>query len=128
MGRPRVILSERICVHCGKKFQRGVYGGKLEDPSIFRRRQYCSHECSTRAKRKRDLTTRERDKHARELRADRCNECGSPKALRLHFLDGDKMNLTPGNYVTVCASCQTRRHWREGTGPTHGSRQQEVQS
>jgi hypothetical protein len=46
-----------------------------------------------------------------------CESCGAATGLGLHHKDGDRMNNSPENLQTLCASCHTAIHWESGKRP-----------
>lgn len=55
--------------------------------------------------------------HARKLRGDCCEKCGTKEGLNAHHMDGDITNNSQSNIQTLCASCHTTIHWEEGKRP-----------
>lgn len=43
-----------------------------------------------------------------------CQDCGAPKNLQVHHVDGDPTNNDDGNLVLLCKPCHARRHIERG--------------
>ena len=52
--------------------------------------------------------------HARKLRKNACETCGSTKRLCAHHIDRDWKNNDPSNLMTLCNSCHTSLHHAAG--------------
>jgi len=46
-----------------------------------------------------------------------CQECGSTNLVGIHHKDRNPLNNSNENLVTLCASCHTKLHWKEGKKP-----------
>jgi hypothetical protein len=55
--------------------------------------------------------------HARKLRGDCCENCGTTDNLNAHHKDEDLANNSPENIQTLCGSCHTKHHWKDGKKP-----------
>ena len=52
--------------------------------------------------------------HARKMREASCEDCGSTKTLCAHHQDGNWTNNSPSNIKTLCSSCHTSLHHKQG--------------
>ena len=111
---PRKQGPERFCLKCGNKLERKEFGGRLEDFSVFLKRKYCSRECSWTDSLKESVSLSGAYKRATKLKAGVCVECTSTSLLGVHHKDRNPLNNLSENLVTLCASCHTRLHWKEG--------------
>lgn len=108
------------CKVCGETLIRKRFAnGRLEDRTVFLKRDHCSQSCAN----TRDLI--QADSHrwrARQYkRREQCEECGQKHhRLHVHHIDRNPANNAPENLTTLCPSCHLRRHWRED--PKFGSR------
>lgn len=106
--------EEKICPVCGKHFKRRRFGKRLEDPTRFQNRIYCSKSCS--AHRRLNETNKERSSYhrlARKHLKECCEFCGSTEHLDVHHLDKNIKNNLPSNLVTLCHSCHMKLHWQQ---------------
>jgi len=55
--------------------------------------------------------------HARKLRQDCCEKCGTTENLNTHHKDENLANNSPENIQTLCAACHTGHHWENGKKP-----------
>lgn len=53
-------------------------------------------------------------KNRKELMKPQCECCGATENLHLHHNNQDRMNNSPDNLQTLCASCHTKWHWGHG--------------
>ena len=111
---PRKQVPEKFCLKCGTKLERKVFNGRLEDFSVFFRRKYCSRECSWTASLRESVSLSGAYKRATKLKAGACTECKCTSLLGVHHKDRNPLNNSSENLVTLCASCHTRLHWKEG--------------
>lgn len=100
------------CANCETLMMRKVYGTRLEDMAVFKRRKFCCLSCANTRKDPKYIGGRAR-KHLKE----RCEICGSPNRRQAHHKDRNKANNEPENIQTLCGSCHTALHWREGKTP-----------
>ncbi len=104
---------QKVCAHCGKPLtRRRNDAGRLEDLGCFLRRQHCSRACGN----SRSEPTHKDTYHwrARQMRGPVCVDCGATEALQAHHIDHNPRNNDPANVKTLCASCHTKLHWKEG--------------
>lgn len=52
--------------------------------------------------------------HARKMRKNACEDCGSTKKLCAHHKNGDWMDNMASNIRTLCSSCHTSLHHKQG--------------
>ena len=108
---------EKCCLACGEKLSRKRFNGRLEDYNVFLRRKYCSRECSWTGLLKESVTLSGAYKRATKLKDGACQECRSTNLVGIHHKDRNPLNNSSENLVTLCASCHTRLHWKEGKTP-----------
>ena len=111
---PRKSEPEKCCLACGEKLSRKRFNGRLEDYNVFLRRKYCSRECSWIHSLKESVTLSGAYSRATKLKDGACVECGSAKLVGIHHKDRNPWNNSSENLVTLCASCHTKLHWKEG--------------
>jgi hypothetical protein len=110
---------QKDCRVCGTPLVRKRFAsGRLEDRSVFLRRECCSQSC---ANSKESVTKDALHWRARKHRKDACESCGTGSKLHVHHIDRNPANNNPANLRTLCASCHLKLHWRED-GPTRGRR------
>ena len=110
---------EKYCVRCGVRLHRKRYNGTLEDYGCFLRRKYCGMDCSHRTFRKESVTLAGLRKRAVRFRGPMCGVCGSTVNVGIHHKDSDPSNNADENLLTLCGSCHTKLHWKNGkTMPT----------
>jgi len=98
---------ERYCEYCGKKLERKMYNGRLEDMSMFLRRTHCDRICgNSRVK----LTKHGYSWRARKHLKTNCEACGWDKKLQAHHIDQDNTNNEPENIQTLCKPCHDFWH------------------
>ena len=114
---PRKQEPDKSCLKCGNRLHRKQFNGRLEDFSVFLRRKYCSQECSWIHSRKESVTLSGAYKRATKHKAGDCVECGSTNLVGRHHKDRNPLNNLSENLVTLCASCHTKLHWKEGKKP-----------
>lgn len=108
----------KYCKYCGKQLKRKRYNGRLEDPTIFKKRIYCNRECM-----KKDKTnigknnsnwsnshTTARNINKLIMKKDKCEICGKTGKLDIHHKDGDYNNNNIDNLMCICRSCHTKIH------------------
>jgi len=114
---PKKQEPEKYCLKCGYRLQRRRFNGRLEDFSVFLRRKYCSQECGWIHSLKESVTLSGAYKRAAKLKAGVCQECGCTNLVGIHHKDRNPLNNSSENLVTLCASCHTKLHWKEGKQP-----------
>ena len=105
--RPRKQEPKKHCEFCGTEMFRKRFNGRLEDFSVFDRRNYCSLSCANSTKDPTEAAFRWR---AVKLRGASCEKCGATSKLHTHHIDGDISNNVPENIQTLCASCHITHH------------------
>lgn len=105
---------EKSCLTCGLVLHRKRFNGRLEDFNIFLRRKYCSQECSWTGSLKESVTLSGAYKRATKFKDGVCQECQSTNLVGVHHKDRNPWNNLSENLVTLCASCHTKLHWKEG--------------
>jgi 5-methylcytosine-specific restriction endonuclease McrA len=113
MGRPRVTDPVKDCATCGIRLQRKTYNGRLEDMGAFRRRKFCSLQCSS-ASFAKDVLSNSKSycKRARPFLGTSCEACGVTTRLQAHHIDSNRRNNSPENIQTLCISCHVSHHHR----------------
>lgn len=97
----------KYCKCCGKEMSRKRYNNRLEDLSIFLRRQFCSLSC---ANTRTDLTKHGFSFRARKFLKKKCEACGYNKKLQAHHIDQDIKNNLESNIQTLCKHCHDFWH------------------
>ena len=104
----------RYCKHCGTLLERQRFSrNRLEDLQAFCRRVYCNRACMAahqdgqikvlNAKNSRRQSVKQRQTH--------CSNCGrNDSRLHVHHKDGDPLNNSLSNLVTLCGSCHQLEH------------------
>ena len=109
MPRKALDLPPKPCQRCGKEMTRQRFGERLEDASVFLRRQFCSLYCAnTRGNWGPSFTARHRE--ARKYVKPTCERCGKGGRLHVHHRDEDYQNNRPENLQTLCPRCHKRTH------------------
>lgn len=112
---PSIKNLQKNCAHCSANLERKRINGRLEDFSVFQRRQYCDQKCMGLAMMKADPTRKSYAKRARKLELKSCCEkCGTTESLSIHHDDLNWRNNEPSNLKTLCASCHTSLHHSRG--------------
>ena len=115
MGRPLEPVIPILCGSCGEVVPRRKFpGGDWESPCMYRRRKYCNLQCSALANQKQEPSRSAIGKRLIRQRKSSCENCGGEEQLGIHHKDENWLNNSPANLVTLCASCHTSMHWREG--------------
>ncbi len=108
MPTPPKSVPPKPCEWCGKLMERPRFAnGKLEAPTMFARRRFCSLSC---AASKPSANKNTLHKRARKLRALRCEACLTTKRLQAHHLDQDVQNNAANNIQTLCKYCHDFWH------------------
>lgn len=116
MGQKAIQQADKICLVCGKAFNRSRYNGTLEDNTRFRMRKYCSLRCMGKAKLKSDPTRDAYRKRIRHLRKPTCEQCGTMEKLSIHHIDLNWSNNDSANIQTLCSRCHLLLHHRYAGG------------
>ena len=99
--------------------ERRRYARKLEDMSIFIKRKYCSRECMRKAYIKKDGIGQQWSTAHHSARSIAysikempkvCELCGSDRNIDVHHKDGNHLNNSFDNLITVCRSCHLKLH------------------
>ena len=114
---PKKQEPDKSCLKCGVKLTRKRFNGRMEDFSVFLRRKYCGRECSWQDSLKESVTLSGAYKRATQFKAGACQECGSTNLVGIHHKDRNPLNNSNENLVTLCSSCHTKLHWKEGKKP-----------
>lgn len=114
MPRPRKQEPEKYCQFCGKRLQRRIINGRLEDLGSFVRRKNCDVVCMAKGMKKEKVTKSAYHQRAKKYRTKMCEKCKSTKQLSVHHKDEDYTNNAPANLMTLCASCHLKLHWANG--------------
>jgi len=100
-------LQTKSCKNCGKQFSRKRYSGRLEDATIYQKREFCSLTC---ANSREKVTPGAYLWRARKHRKEACEVCGYKKRLVVHHCDQDQTNNDPANLQTLCSHCHDYWH------------------
>lgn len=106
---------KKYCLNCGKYIK--------PKPSVsYKRRKYCSYNCSM------DFREKIYPLYI-QYKKEECECCGvksAPKKghfvewsnsqLLVHHIDGDPSNNDPSNFQTLCRSCHGKAHKKENIG------------
>ena len=114
MGRPKLPDENKNCLQCQKPMERKRFPSSLEDRACFQRRKYCDQLCMAKHFIKEKVTLAALRKRAEKFRGTECAECKTTKNLAVHHLDENPANNATGNLMTLCGSCHTKWHWRNG--------------
>lgn len=111
MGRPAIQQEDKICVICGKQFNRKRFGKRLEDISRYLSRKTCSQSCGNSKINPKNRTTY--NLRARKTKKGiKCENCSAMQNLDVHHTDGDIKNNSPENLKILCHSCHMKLHWK----------------
>ncbi len=113
--------TQKLCKYCKKPLVKKMYPSGPEEPSLLRKRMFCNAECWGKSKMTKTptlATLRSRTQRVVE-RKSVCEECGGTSLLNRHHVDLDMYNNDPENIMTLCASCHTKWHWRNGKKNTN---------
>lgn len=100
----------KYCKCCDKEMYRKRYNNRLEDLSVFLRRQYCSLSC---ANTRTDLTKHGYSFRARKFLKKKCEACNHNKLLQAHHIDQNIKNNLESNIQTLCKHCHNFWHTTE---------------
>ena len=110
MPRPARDLGTKCCERCGAAMTRQRFGDRLEDASVFLKRQFCSLSCAnTRGNWGLSATARRRAAH--KMVKPHCEICGRSRGtMHVHHRDENFTNNDPTNLQTLCPSCHKKEH------------------
>ena len=115
---PQYIKPDPIkhCLYCQKLLRRRrmMTSGTLEGMKEFRRRKYCDRTCMGLAQTHENPTRAAVQKRVLKFLKASCEHCGTPEKLSIHHIDRDWRNNDPANLQTLCTSCHTSLHHRQG--------------
>jgi len=114
MPMPRKQEPEIRCQACQARLVRKRFNGRLEDLSAFRRRKFCDRACMATGMLQESPTTSALRRRATKLKGDSCEKCGATEGIGIHHVDSNPANNDESNLMTLCASCHTAWHWRNG--------------
>lgn len=104
-------LPDRICEWCGEPYSRGTRpSGKLEAPTHFLQRRFCSNPCKYAARVKGPNAQTSRYRAAKIVDPKFCVFCSSTERVAAHHIDGDPFNNDHGNLIAMCCSCHSIFH------------------
>lgn len=111
MPMPAKIFQDKICVNCGKTFNRRRFGNRLEDATRYQTRKTCSQSCGNS---KKDPTHRATyGLRARVFKKTYCENCGTTTDLDAHHLNGNIKDNRSENIKTLCHPCHMKLHWQQ---------------
>ncbi len=102
----------QYCKSCNTLLKRKRYGETLESMNNFMRRKYCNQKCMAKGQ---EIPNpgRNRLKYM-HLKKPLCENCESTENLCGHHKDGDWNNNDQSNLMTLCNSCHTKLHHKQG--------------
>lgn len=110
MPMPKKSDPQQTCHHCGTMLNRKRINGRLEDRNAFLRRIYCNRSCMAAAFVKDTPSKSALCKRVTKYRGSCCEVCGATMKLHAHHIDGNRLNGSPQNIQTLCASCHISHH------------------
>jgi hypothetical protein len=104
------------CLYCQKLLRRRrmITSGTLEGMKEFRRRKYCDRTCMGLARMHEAPKRWAVQKRVLKFLKASCEHCGTLEKLSIHHIDRDWRNNDPANLQTLCTSCHTSLHHRQG--------------
>lgn len=104
------------CKQCGDLLSRKRINGRLEDLSVFIRRQYCDQGCMAMSFRTSDDVAARATilKRARAFKGGKCEQCGTADRLQIHHKNRDWRDNSCENLQTLCARCHMLLHHANG--------------
>lgn len=100
-------LPSKVCKTCGTVFNRKVFSGRLEDATVYSKREHCSRTCGNSRE---NIKPKSYLWRSRKHRKANCEACGDSKRLAVHHCDQDQTNNDPSNLQTLCKSCHDFWH------------------
>ena len=113
MPRPRKQYPVKFCKQCGATMRRKMTGGRLEDMATFLKSVYCDRKCMAAAMEGKIKVLNTHNTHRQSQKAvkSKCEICGeSNRRLHVHHKDGNGMNNSVDNLITLCVPCHHRWH------------------
>lgn len=107
-------MMRMVCKHCGQVLQRKRFGPRLEDLTVFKNRKFCNRTCMAHFMIKDNPSRSAIQRRLKKHRKQSCDLCGSSVNLCMHHKDKDWMNNSEDNLQTLCSSCHTSLHHRNG--------------
>lgn len=104
---------EKHCKLCGAKLERKRFGSRLEDLGSFKKRKFCNQACMAASMTGsiKVLNDRNSRRQSAKTVAEKCSTCGRDSSrLSVHHVDGNPMNNSALNLLTLCGSCHRRSH------------------
>ena len=102
------------CEQCKTPMTRKRYGGTLESMNVLNRRKFCDQICMGLAHTHSEPTRAAVQKRVRRFPQLNCEDCGRKEHLSIHHQDRNWRNNHPANLRTLCMSCHTSLHHRQG--------------
>lgn len=102
------------CANCEKQFFRVYFGKRLQDLGNFKKRKFCSKLCQYEYHLQREQTRQWIGRKLQDVKKDKCCICNGFNWLGVHHRDGNWKNNDISNLITLCASCHTKQHWKQG--------------
>jgi len=102
----------KFCAQCQARMTRKRFNGTLEDRGVFLRRRFCDLMCMALGYVKPMPCKSALCKRAEKFRGRSCEACGATTKLHAHHIDGNRLNSSPVNIQTLCASCHGSHHHR----------------
>lgn len=102
------------CKACGIELERKRYRKRLEGNGVFRKRKYCNLACMGTGYMKERPTKSAIGKRNLQHRKKSCEICGISENLAVHHKDRNRYNNELTNLQTLCGSCHTSLHHKQG--------------
>jgi hypothetical protein len=102
------------CKQCGTTLTAKTWSsGRVEDPSMLARRQFCDRQCMAdwQMGRIKVMNPKNSRRQSGRTVAVKCERCGvGDTKLHVHHRDHDPTNNAPGNLQTLCVPCHRQSH------------------